>query len=140
MTQAFEFNGLRLLGRHHLFVIRHMILGIGEFLLFVTQGTHPSPTAPLLQSLMDIGDALCHWFSVHPFITVDREFAALFQITVFLDEGIEFLDRGIAFQLSHDETGGLTIAGLFIIVIEGLEVIQLIPHDTQQVVVEITTV
>ena len=117
-----------------------MELGIGEIFLRIAQHAHPFPTAPLVESRVDIGDTLSDRFAVHPVITVDREFAALLQITVGLDQGIDFLNRRIAFQLGDDETGGLTVARLGIIVVEGLQVVQLITHDTQQVVVEIVTV
>ena len=121
-------------------VISHMELGIGEIFLRIAQHAHPFPTAPLVESRVDIGDTLSDRLAVHPVIAVDREFAALLQITVGLDQGIDFLNRRIAFQLSDNETGGLTVARLGIIVVEGQQVVQLITHDTQQVVVEIVTV
>ena len=121
-------------------IVRNTELGIGEIFLRITQHTHPFPTAPLVEGRVDIGDTLSDRLTVHPVITVDREFAALLQITVGLDQGIDFLNRRIAFQLGDDETGGLTVARLGIIVVEGLQVVQLITHDTQQVVVEIVTV
>ena len=117
-----------------------MELGIGEIFLRIAQHAHPFPTAPLVESRVDIGDTLSDRLAVHPVIAVDREFAALLQITVGLDQGIDFLNRRIAFQLGDDETGGLTVARLGIIVVEGQQVVQLITHDTQQVVVEIVTV
>ena len=140
VAQPFELNRLRLLGCHHLMIVRHTILRIGEFLFCIAQHAHPIPTAPLLKGFMDIGDTLCHRLSIHPVITVDREFAALLQITVFLDKGINLFNRRIAFQLSHHQTGGLTVASLGIIIVKRLQVIQLITDYTQQVVVEIMTV
>ena len=121
-------------------VISHMELGIGEIFLRVTQHAHPLPATPLTKGLMDIGDTLRHREGIHPFITGNREFSAFLQVTVSRDEGIEFLNRRILFQLRHDETGSLTVASFCIIVVKGLQVVQLITHDTQQVVVEIVTV
>ena len=117
-----------------------MILGIGQFLLCIPQDTHPFPTAPLLKGLMDIGDALCHREGVHPLITGNRQFTTLLQVTVLSNEDIELLNRRIAFQLRHNETGGLSVACLGIIVIERRQIVQLVTHDTQQVVIEIVTV
>ena len=123
VAQTFEFHLLRLLGRHHPMMVRHMILGIGEFLLCIAQNTDSFPTAPLLKGLMDIGDTLCHGERIHPFITGNGEFAAFLQVTVGSDEGIEFLNRRIALHLRHNETGGLSVTCLCIIVVKRLQVV-----------------
>ena len=104
-------------------VISHTELGIGEVFLRITQHTHPFPTAPLVESLVNISDTLSDRFAVHPVITVDREFTALLQITVCLDQSIDFLNRRITFQLGNDETGGLTVTRLRIIIVKGLQIV-----------------
>ena len=131
MAQAFELDGLRLLGKHHLMIIGYIVLRIGELTFRITQDSHPSPTAPLLEGFMDIGDTLCHRQVIHPFIAGDGQFTTFLQFTVFRNQGIQLFYLGIAFQLSCHQTGSHTVTRALVIVVERCQIIQLIAYDTQ---------
>ena len=78
-------------------------------------------------------------FGVVGYLTVSDQcqLTHLGQILVFTNQLVEFFLTGIAIALSSDDTGRTTVAHLFIIVIERIEVItQLEANDVQQVIVE----
>ena len=123
MAQALELDGLRLLGKYHLMIIGYMILMIGELTFRIAQDSHPFPTAPLLEGFMDIGDSLCHRQTIHPFIAGNSQLTTFLQVTVFSNQGIQFLNLGVLFQISNHQTGCLTITRSFVIVIERRQIV-----------------
>ena len=129
---------LRLPRAHHLTVVLHAYLRIGDLCQFVAQIGHPRPTVPLGQYLLDIVVTVVGIFLTigDRLITKNHQFAHFGQIGILADQFLDFLFLLKAEILGCHHTGRTTVTRLLIIVIEVIVFAQLIAHDVQQVVVE----
>ena len=139
VAQALQLDRLRLLRQDHGLVIGHIVLRIGHLGLLVAQFVHPGPTAPPCQYILDIIVATGRPVIViasHIPIVLNGYLTSLGQVAIGLEEGVDFLRRGISVDLGRRNTGRTAVTCLHIVVVQGFILLKFIAHDTQQVVVE----